>query len=134
MSEEKQIIRETLVLQQQRMMLEKELERMILALGDLSVALSTMKKIKDEEAFVPIGGNNFLKGRIMSTNALVSIGGGYHTELKKEDAIEEIKKRMESIKKTTDRINEEIKKIDEKAERLRKKLKEYPVGEEQQYV
>ena len=88
----------------QLVILQKEIERITLTALDLTNAMHTVEKLEKAEAFIPIGGNSYVKGQIPEGSVLVAVGGGYLVEMEKNVAKEKIKTRVESTKVAVNRM------------------------------
>jgi prefoldin alpha subunit len=110
-AEQAQLGYELAVYREQIAMIKRETERVSLTTIDLTNALKTVESLKEERVLVPIGGGALVKGDIAQTKVLVPIGGEYLVEMGKEDAAEEMKRRIEATRKAVEKLNEEFAKI-----------------------
>jgi prefoldin alpha subunit len=102
---------ELAVYREQIAMIKRETERVSLTTIDLSNAMRTVDSLSSEKVLIPIGGGALAKGAISETRILMPIGGEYLIEMNKQEAVEELKKRMDATKKAVERLNEEFAKI-----------------------
>lgn len=126
--ERKRLVYEARVYEEQLILLQREIERMMLTLVDLNNAIKTMESLEKGEALVPIGGGALIKSTVISTGLLMPIGGGYAMEMKKEEAIEELKKRTERTEKAIDRLRGEFDRVSAKMNETSKKLEKMQAG------
>jgi prefoldin alpha subunit len=113
LSEEQQrILYEARLLDAQLRMLQAELDKVGLALLDLTNSLQSVENLDVKEALVPIGGGAFVKANVSEKNVIVPIGGGYLLLMDENKAKQEIEKRIEKTKEAAEKINEEMKKIE----------------------
>jgi prefoldin alpha subunit len=102
---------EVAVYREQLTMLKRETERVSLTTMDLANALRTVESLGTERVLMPIGGGSMIKGTVSETNVLMPIGAEYMLEMKKENAVVELNRRIEATKKAVGRLNEEFTKI-----------------------
>ncbi len=102
---------EVAVYREQLSMLKRETERVSLTTIDLGNALRTVESLGTEKVLMPIGGGSMIKGTVSETNILMPIGAEYMLEMKKEQAVVEINRRIEATKKAVEKLNEEFGKI-----------------------
>ncbi|MDD5340128.1 MAG: prefoldin subunit alpha [Candidatus ainarchaeum sp.] len=102
---------EVAVYREQLTMLKRETERVSLTTMDLANALRTVESLGTERVLMPIGGGSMIKGTVSETNVLMPIGAEYMLEMKKEQAVVELNRRIEATKKAVERLNEEFTKI-----------------------
>jgi len=102
---------ELAVYREQIAMIKRETERISLTTIDLTNALKTVEELKGERTLIPVGGGAFVKGTVSETNVLVPIGGEYLVEMSKEEAAEEMKRRIEATRRAVEKLNEEFTKI-----------------------
>jgi prefoldin alpha subunit len=102
---------EVAVYREQLSMLKRETERVSLTTIDLANALRTVESLGPEKVLMPIGGGAMIKGTVNETNVLVPIGAEYMLDMKKENAVVELNRRIEATKKAVERLNEEFTKI-----------------------
>ncbi len=107
---------------EQLRLLENEIERISMTAVELSNSLRAVEALKEDSVFVPIGGGSMVSARISSTEVLVPIGGGYMMNLKKHEAIEEVKKRIASTEKAVEKLRQEFDKISVKLQDVNGKL------------
>lgn len=107
---------------EQLRLLENEIERISMTTGELKSSLSAVEALKDDSIFVPIGGGSMISAAVSSTNVLLPIGGGYLINMKKHEAIEEIKKRIASTEKAVEKLSSEFDKIGVKFREVSTKL------------
>ena len=115
---------EVAVYREQLRLLEKEIERINLTTMDLSNAAKTIENLKNEEALVPVGGGVFIRTKVESTKTLVPVGADYLVETEKENAVSEIRKRVEATKKAIEKLTEEFDKIAKRLQEGGMKLRE----------
>jgi len=102
---------EVAVYREQLSMLKRETERVSLTTIDLVNALHTVENLGPEKAFMPIGGGAMIRGTVSGTNVLIPIGAEYLLDMKKENAVVELNRRIDATKKAVERLNEEFTKI-----------------------
>lgn len=118
---------ELAVYKEQIAMIKRETERISLTTVDLNNALNTVENIKGKEqkgVLVPIGGGTMIKGKVSETKILVPIGAQYMAEMDREEAREELKKRVEATKKAIEKLTAEFNKIAQKLRDVSAKLQE----------
>ncbi len=97
---------------QQRQLVERELEKLMYSLIELNNSVMTITGMKGESSLVPIGGGAFVKAKMEGDKVFVPIGAGYHAEYPLKEAGEEIAKRVVLTEKAITRLREELGKID----------------------
>jgi prefoldin alpha subunit len=102
---------ELAVYKEQINLIKRETERVSLTTVDLTNALKTVENLSAQRVLIPVGGGALVKGNVVQTQVLVPIGAEYLVEMSKEEATEEIKKRVEATKKAVERLTEEFNKI-----------------------
>lgn len=106
---------ELAVYREQVALIKRETERISLTTIDLSNALTTVENFKEKEEqksmLVPIGGGAMIKGAMSNTRILVPIGAEYLMEMEREDAVKELKKRIDATKKAVEKLTAEFNKI-----------------------
>lgn len=113
LSEEQQkILYEARVLDAQLRMLRTELDKVGLALVDLTNSLHSVENLEVKEALVPIGGGAFVKAAISEKNIVVPIGGNYLLLMDEKKARKEVEKRIEKTKEAAEKLNDEIKRVE----------------------
>lgn len=113
LSEEQQkILYEARGLDAQLRMLRTELDRVGLALIDLTNSLHSVENLEVKEALVPIGGGAFVKAEVSEKNIVVPIGGGYLILMDEKTAKREVEKRIEKTKEAAEKLNDEIKRVE----------------------
>jgi len=115
---------EAAVYKEQLKLLKKEIDRINSTTIELSSAVRTIENLKNAETLVPVGGGAFVKGEVSSTQVLVPIGSSYLTEMDKETAAIEIKKRVETTRNAIKKLNEEYVKIINKLKETGTKLQQ----------
>lgn len=106
-----QLSYELAVYREQINLIKRETERVSLTTIDLANALKTVENMTAQRVLIPIGGGALIKGQIEQTQVLVPIGAEYLAEMSKDDATDEIKKRIDATKKAVERLTEEFNKI-----------------------
>lgn len=113
LSEEQQkVLYEARGLDAQLRMLRTELDKVGLALIDLTNSLHSVENLEVKEALVPIGGGAFVKAEVSEKNILVPIGSGYLILMDEKTAKREVEKRIEKTKEAAEKLNDEIKRIE----------------------
>ena len=102
---------ELAVYREQISMIKHETERVSLTTIDIANALRTVESMASEKVLIPIGGGALAKGSITETRILMPIGGEYLIEMNKQEAMDELKRRMDATRKAVERLNEEFTKI-----------------------
>jgi prefoldin alpha subunit len=109
---------------EQLRLLEGELERISMTAAELASSLNAVQSLKEDSIFVPIGGGAMVSAKVASTEVLIPIGGGYLMNLKKHEAIEEVKKRIAATEKAIERLRAEFEKISAKLQDVNAKLEQ----------
>jgi prefoldin alpha subunit len=113
---------ELAIYREQIAMIKRETERVSLTTIDLTNALKTAENLTTEEILIPIGGGALAKGQITNTKVLVPIGAEYMKEMTKEEATNEIRRRIDATKKAVEKLNEEFNKIAKKLQEVANQL------------
>ncbi|MEM2947997.1 MAG: prefoldin subunit alpha [Candidatus Anstonellales archaeon] len=121
--EQQRILYEARVLDAQLRMLRAELDKVGLALLDLTNSLHSVENIEVKNALVPIGGGAFVKAQVSERNILVPIGAGYLLLMDEKTAKQEVEKRIEKTKEAAEKLNDEIKKVEIRLKVLLEKAK-----------
>ena len=108
----------------QLVILQKEIERITLTALDLTNAMNAVEKLEKADAFIPIGGNSYVKGQIPEGSVLVAVGSGYLVEMEKNVAKEKMKSRVETTKIAVNKMTQEFGKISGKLEAVTSQLKQ----------
>ncbi|VVC02827.1 Prefoldin subunit alpha [Candidatus Bilamarchaeum dharawalense] len=106
-----QLSYELAVYREQINLIKRETERVSLTTIDLNNALKTVENMSADRILVPIGGGALVRGQLMQTRVMVPIGAEYLVEMSKEEATEEIRKRIDATKKAVEKLTEEFNKI-----------------------
>jgi len=122
--EQQRLAYETAVYREQLNLLHREIDRITLAMLDLTNAVKTTDKLTSGDSLVPIGGGAFARAVLSSNTLLVPIGASYVIEVKKEAAGLELKKRVESTEKALQRLNTEVVSISQKFQEANTKLRD----------
>ncbi|VVB99361.1 Prefoldin subunit alpha [uncultured archaeon] len=109
---------------EQLRLLEGELERISMTAVELTGSLKAVESLREDSIFVPIGGGAMVSAKVASTEVLVPIGGGYLMNLKKHEAIEEVKKRIAATEKAMERLRVEFEKINAKLQDVNSKIEQ----------
>lgn len=115
---------EVAIYREQLTMLRREMERISLSAMDMGNALQSVEKLDKRQVLVPIGGGVFVKSMVTDTKLLVPIGAEFVTEMEKEDAAREIKRRIDATNQAISKLNEEFDKINKKLKDVGNKLRE----------
>jgi prefoldin alpha subunit len=102
---------ELAIYREQIAMIKRETERVSLTTIDLGNALRTIENLTTEKALIPIGGGAMVKGTIAQTKVLVPIGGEYLVEMEKDEAGNEMRRRIDATKKAVEKLNDEFNRI-----------------------
>ncbi len=113
-----QIVARARTIGQQRQMVEREMERLMMSLVDLSNSLRTIKNMGDEEMLVPVGGGAMVKTKLVDKNVFIPVGAGYALEYGVEDAKTEVDKRIKMTEKAVHTLRAELKKLDDEFHKL----------------
>lgn len=105
---------ELAIYREQISMIKRETERVSLTTIDLTNALKTVESLGTDKALIPIGGGALVKGTIMTTRVMVPIGAEYMLEMDKEEAAQELNRRIDATKKAVEKLTEEFNKIAKK--------------------
>lgn len=109
--EDQKMVYEARLYQEQLRLLDGEIERITMTAMELNNSLKAVESLKEDSVFVPIGGGAMVNAQISTTEVLVPIGGGYLMNLKKHEAIEEVKRRMVSTDAAITKLRSEFDKI-----------------------
>lgn len=107
----KRLLYEARLYSEQLRLLENEVERISMTAVELTSSLSTISSLEERDAFVPIGGGSMISAKVAGTNVLVPIGGGYMVGFMKDDAVEEIRKRIKSTETAVMKLQEEFNRV-----------------------
>lgn len=118
---------ELAVYKEQINLIKRETERVSLTTIDLTNALKTAENVATNDVLIPIGGGALVKGHVDETRILVPVGAEYLVEMSKEEAVEELKKRVEATKKAVEKLTEEFNKIAVKLREATNQLQELQV-------
>ena len=121
---------ELAIYREQIAMIKRETERVSLTTIDLTNALKTAENLSEENILIPIGGGTLARGTIVGTKVLVPIGAEYLLEMEKEQAQEEIKKRIEATKKAVEKLSEEFNKIVKKLQEVSGQLQQMQMNDQ----
>ncbi len=113
-----QLSYELAIYREQIAMIKRETERVSLTTLDLSNALRTIESLSEEKALIPIGGGALVQGQIDQTRVLVPVGAEYMLEMDKNEAADEIKRRIEATKRAVEKLNDEFNRIAAKLREL----------------
>ncbi len=113
-----QLSYESAVYREQLRLLQNEIKRIDFAMVDLSKAVQTAERIKNDDVLVPVGGGSFVKATVYSTKLLVPVGADYLVEMEKDEAVGEINKRIEATKKAIEKLNTEFQKVSSKLQEV----------------
>lgn len=113
-----EIVAKARTIGQQRQLVEREMERLMMSLVDLSNSLKTIKNVGEEEMLVPVGGGAMIKAKLADRNVFVPVGAGYVLEFKAEDAEAEVDKRIKMTEKAVHTLRGELRKLDEEFHKL----------------
>ncbi|MDD5337560.1 MAG: prefoldin subunit alpha [Candidatus ainarchaeum sp.] len=108
------MVYEARVYSEQIRLLQNEAERINMTAMELESSLAAVEALREEQIFVPLGAGAMVSSRITSTEVLVPIGAGYMIGMKKYEAVEEIKKRMQSTQGAIEKLRAEFDKINAK--------------------
>lgn len=109
---------EVAIYREQIAMIKRETERISLTTIDLTNALKTVESMGKDEILIPIGGGALAKGAVTDTKVLVPIGAEYMKEMTKEEAITELRRRIDATRKAVEKLNEEFNKIAKKLQEV----------------
>lgn len=89
-----------------------------------SMALEGLEKEKENsELLVPIGGNSYIKARLVNPDkVIVGMGAGVSIEKTLQEAKEIIKKRLENMEKTRLSLEQQLAQVAEKISENREKI------------
>lgn len=121
-NELQKMIYEAKIYSEQIRLLQTELERISMTMMELNSSLKVVEWLKENLVFVPIGGGAMISANVTSNEVLLPIGGGYLIAFKKDEALEEIKKRIRSTETAIERLNTELEKIDVKFNETSRKI------------
>ncbi len=97
---------------QQKQVVERELEKLMMSLMELNNSVLTMKELEDGDGLVPIGGGAFVKATLKGDNVLIPIGAGYMKDYSIKEASGEIGKRVKLTENAIKKMRDELGKID----------------------
>lgn len=109
---------ELAIYREQISMIKRETERISLTTIDLTNALRTVESIGKDEILIPIGGGALARGMVTDTKVLVPIGAEYMKEMSREEAVLELRRRIDATKKAVEKLNEEFNKIARKLQEV----------------
>ncbi|MGQ9530182.1 MAG: prefoldin subunit alpha [Candidatus Bathycorpusculaceae bacterium] len=94
---------------------------------DLTYATMTLEGVEKEqentEILVPIGGNSYIKAKLVNPDkVIVGMGAGISLEKTLQEAREIIKKRLENLEKTRNSLQQQLAQVAEKIEEDREKF------------
>lgn len=115
---------ELAIYREQISMIKRETERVSLTTIDLSNALKTAENLTQEEILIPIGGGALARGQVTTTKVLVPIGAEYMKEMTREEAVVEIRRRIDATRKAVEKLNEEFQKIARKLQEVAGQLQQ----------
>lgn len=118
---------ELAVYREQINLIKRETERVSLTTIDLANALKTVENMTAQRVLIPIGGGALIKGQVEQTQVLVPVGAEYLVEMNKDEAINEIKKRIDATKKAVEKLTEEFNKIVVKLREVTSQLQQVQV-------
>lgn len=113
---------------QQKQILERELEKLMVSLMELNSSILTIKGIGDGEGLVPIGGGAFVKATLEGKNVIIPIGSGYSQEYDIKGASTEVSKRIELTEKAVKRMKDELEKVDKEMIKLETEFRKIQQG------
>ena len=113
---------------QQKQVLERELEKLMVSLMELNSSILTIKGVEDGEGLVPIGGGAFVKAKLEGKNVIIPIGSGYSQEYDIKGASAEVSKRIELTEKAVKRMKSELGKVDAEMAKLESEFKKLQQG------
>lgn len=101
----------------------QNLEQQFLELGKLSESLEDIKKFKQEDLFVPLGGGIFVEGKLVdSKKVLMNVGSNVLVKKNIDDAKKIVNEQIEDIKKIIENISEELNKGVEQSQKLQEEV------------
>lgn|SRR5512143_1121616 len=115
---------ELAIYREQIAMIKRETERVSLTTIDLTNALKTVENLSQDSVLIPIGGGTLVRGSVANTRVLVPIGAEYMLEMEREQAQEELRRRIEATKKAVEKLNEEFNKIAHKLQEVSGQLQQ----------
>ena len=115
---------ELAIYREQIAMIKRETERVSLTTIDLTNALKTVENLSQESILIPIGGGTLVRGSVSNTKVLVPIGAEYMLEMQREQAQDELKRRIEATKNAVEKLNEEFNKIARKLQEVSGQLQQ----------
>ncbi len=87
------------------------------------LALEDLKKLKLDNALIPIGSGNFINGKLTDIeNIIVSVGAGIAVKKKREDALEIIDSRVKELQDILGELNDQGQNVFEEMQRLQEDL------------
>ena len=113
---------ELAIYREQIAMIKRETERISLTTIDLTNALKTVESMGKDEILIPIGGGALARGTVTDTKVLVPIGAEYMKEMEREEAVLELRRRIDATKKAVEKLNEEFNKIARKLQEVAAQL------------
>ncbi len=115
---------ELAIYREQISMIKRETERVSLTTIDLTNALKTVENLAKDNILIPIGGGTLVRGSVANTKVLVPIGAEYMLEMEREEAQEELRRRIDATKKAVEKLNEEFNKIARKLQEVSGQLQQ----------
>lgn len=126
--EAQRLIYEARLYSEQLRLLEQEIERITLTTADLGNSLTAIEALKEDAVYVPIGGGAMVSAKVTSSDVLVPVGAGYLMDMKKEDAIGEVKKRIKSTESAVEKLKTEFERINAKLREVGGKIEKMNAG------
>lgn len=88
-------------------------------------ALDGLKEGREDEIIIPVGANNFVRGKATDKDvAITGIGAGYAVEKPFPDAIERLQKREDEIRAEMERVSQATVQLQQESARLQEELEE----------
>ncbi len=115
---------ELAVYKEQIQMIKRETERISLTTVDLTNALKAVENLETEKVLMPIGGGAMVKGNVEEDKVLIPIGAQYLIEMERDNAKEELERRIEATKRAVTKLTEEFNKIVKKLKDASTQLRE----------
>jgi prefoldin alpha subunit len=113
--------------------LQQRLSMMNAAMSDLSYANMTLENIEQEkenaELLVPIGGSNYIKVKLASTDkVIVGMGAGVSVEKTVPDAKAIVKERLDELEKTRVLAQQQFSQVAERINQGRTRMEDLLAG------
>jgi prefoldin alpha subunit len=105
---------EAKVYSEQLRLLQNEIERISMTALELSASAKALSSPMEGDALVPIGAGSLIRAKVDGAEVLLPIGAGYMIAMKKHEAVDELKRRMNSTEAAVEKLKSEFHKTNDK--------------------